>query len=100
MVTQDKEWRWGYYQEIEASLEDVSAERSPSSSHPLSLQIAREKIHEDRQGFSTAARIEWDNDLVRKLDELETTLAEVQEIHESRKRNKRQRMAALAPFLQ
>jgi len=99
MVTQDKELRWGYHQEIEASLEDVSAERSPSSSHSLNLQIAREKIHEDRQGFLTA-RIEWDNDLVRKLDERETTLAEVQEIHESRKRNKRQRMAALAPFLQ
>ena len=99
MVTQDKEWRWRYYQEIEASLEDVRAERSPSSSHPLNLQIAREKIHEDRQGFLTA-RIEWDNDLVRKLDELETTVAEVQKMHESRKSNKRKRMVALAPFLQ
>ena len=99
MVTQDKEWRWRYYQEIEASLVDVRSERSPSSSHPLNLQIAREKIHEDRQGFLTA-RIEWDNDRVRELDELETTVTEVQEIHESRKRNKRQRMAALAPFLQ
>ena len=99
MVTQDKEWWRRDYQEIKASLEDVRAGRSPSSCHPLSLQIARERIHEDRQGFLTA-RIKWDNDRVRELDELETTVTEVQEIHESRKRNKRQRMAALAPFLQ
>jgi len=91
--------RWRYYQETEASLEDVRAERSPRSSHPLNLQIARENINEDRQGFLTA-RIEWDNDLVRRLDDLEITATEVQEMHESRKRNKRQRMAALAPFLQ
>ncbi len=98
MSKQDKEWRWRYYQEIEASVEDVRVERAPSSSYPLNLQIARGKIDEDRQGFLTT-RIEWDNTLVRKLDELEIKLREAKQIQELRKRDKRRRRDAALGFV-
>jgi hypothetical protein len=72
MSRQNKEFLKHYMQEIEDALDDVIAGRPPIRSHKISLAIVKEKLREVRRGFSEGST-EWDNEIVKKLDELEAT---------------------------
>jgi hypothetical protein len=78
MTEKEKEELMRYLQEIEERLADIRANRTPVRSQKLYLATEKDKLNDLHTRFFVD-RAGWDNDVVRKLEELETAVASLEE---------------------
>lgn len=77
MTEKEKEELMRYLQEIEERLADIRANQTPVRSRKLYLAAEKDKLNDLHKRFFVD-RAGWDNDVVRKLEKLETAVASLE----------------------